>query len=508
MLSRRRFLQTSLTTAGALAMGPAYWRGALAQTPTTPGPGPYGPLGAPDPITGLRVPEGFSSRVVAAALQPVQGTGYLWPLFPDGKATYALPDGGYVLVVNSEVPGGLGGASSITFDASGRITGARRILAGTSVNCSGGPTPWGTWLSGEEVDDPGGLIWECDPLGAKDAVPRPAMGRFKHEAACVDPVGRRAYLSEDLSDGGFYRFTPEAWPDLSAGVLEIACPGEGDVVRWERVPDPSSATAPARKQVADRLVFRRGEGIFFDSGTVYLATTSDDRIWAYDTASERLEVLYDGKATPDAPLHRVDNVTTHPPSGDLFVCEDADDLQICLITADREVAPVVQFTGIAAGLPSELQTEVAGIAFDPSGRRLYFSSQRALGAGITYEVSGPFRSLEPRRPPTVSARVAPLALRAKPAARLATVRRDGLLVSFDAPQAGRYRVALRAGGVTVARGVRTVSRAGTFRVRLRAPRHTRADLARLRGRSITAALEAAGPGALRTTRPLRLTRGG
>ena len=38
-------------------------------------------------------------------------------------------------------------------------------------------------------------------------------------------------------------------------------------------------------------------------------------------------------------------------------------------------------------------SELAGPAFDPSGRRLYFSSQRGFdGRGITYEVRGPFRS--------------------------------------------------------------------------------------------------------------------
>ena len=42
-------------------------------------------------------------------------------------------------------------------------------------------------------------------------------------------------------------------------------------------------------------------------------------------------------------------------------------------------------------------TEVAGPCFDPSGTRLYFSSQRGVDAehGITYEVSGPFTTRPP-----------------------------------------------------------------------------------------------------------------
>ena len=48
------------------------------------------------------------------------------------------------------------------------------------------------------------------------------------------------------------------------------------------------------------------------------------------------------------------------------------------------VAPLVQVTG-------QEGSELTGPAFGPDGRRLYFSSQRGGGgAGLTYEVTGPF----------------------------------------------------------------------------------------------------------------------
>ncbi len=504
-MRRREFLRDGAAAFGAVAMGPAFWRSALSSEPVTrAAAGPYGPLGAAN-AQGVAVPDGFSVRLLGQAGTPVPGTRYLWPTFPDGSASFALPDGGFVLAVNSEVPAGLGGASAVRFDRDAKIVAAYRILGGTSTNCAGGGTPWGTWLSCEETDT--GLVWECDPLGARAAVARPALGRFKHEAAAVDPAGKRVYLTEDLGDGGLYRFTPDAYPDLSRGVLEIATDGGGGRIAWVRLPDPGAASAPTRQQVPGALRFARGEGIFYDSGIVYVATTSDDKIHGYDTVSEKLSVVYDGRAATDAPLHRVDNVTAHPSSGDLFVCEDADDLQICLITGEREVAPFAQVSGPLHTRAGDTNSEMTGVTFDPLGRHLFFSSQRGGLLGMTFMVSGPFRTRDPRRPPMVSAGAAvALAVRVKPAARLATVRREGLKVSVDADRAGRYELRLRAGGRTLASARRTVARSGRVTVRLRPTPSFAAAARRLRGRRVAAHVVVI-EGGRRVTRPVVLTRG-
>ena len=399
MLSRRSFVRGGLLGAGALTFGTGFWRNAVAGPVAKVAGGPYGPLQSAD-LNGIMLPRGFSSRVIALANAPVGATGYVLPVFPDGAATYPTPDGGWILALNSEVPS-IGGASGIRFAKDGAIVDAYRILERTSTNCAGGPTPWGTWLSCEEVED--GLVWECDPTGAGPAVARPAMGTFKHEAACVDPERGQVYLTEDIVTGGLYRFTPDAYPDLSRGRLEIACDGGGDRVAWKRVPDPGSVDPPARDQVPGRLPFARGEGIWFDDGIVYLATTRDETIHAYDTRTRTIEILYRADDVPGAPLRGVDNVIVSR-SGDIFVAEDSytndpDAMDVCLITPEREVSRFLKLTGPQHHLPEEGQSETVSICFDPSGKRLYVGSQRGFGFGILYEVTGPFngaRGVAPR----------------------------------------------------------------------------------------------------------------
>ena len=179
--------------------------------------------------------------MVARGEERVPGTDYRWHEASDGMATFPLDDGGWILVSNSETLERRRLGDPLRPPR--QIADAYRILDGTAQNCSGGGTPWGTWLSCEEVED--GLVWECDPTGRRKAVSHPAMGVFKHEAAAVDPRGKRVYLTEDLVDGGFYRFTPARWPDLSAGLLEIATVGAGRAhVRWTEVPDPAARRTP------------------------------------------------------------------------------------------------------------------------------------------------------------------------------------------------------------------------------------------------------------------------
>jgi secreted PhoX family phosphatase len=388
-MDRRRLLRTGVVAAGAVAFTGSLWRSAMA-APAEPGPSPYGPLGDAD-ANGLRLPEGFSSRVVARSGQRVPGTSYTWHYAPDGGATFATEtQNGWIYVSNAEIGAPHGGASAIRFAGDGRILAAYSILKGTDRNCAGGPTVVGRrdlsarWLSGEEVSR--GQIWECDPRGQRPAVARPAMGKFQHEAAAVDPVRQVVYLTEDRTDGCFYRFRPTHFPDLSSGVLEVLCsPTDTGPVTWRRVPDPSASGTSTRHQVSGVHRFDGGEGCWYDDDVCYFTTKGDNRVWAYRAATEELGLIYDDDlVSSGTPLRGVDNITVSH-SKDLFVAEDGDDMEICVITPEGVVASFLQLVGHSG-------SELTGVAFNPGGDRMYFSSQRGTtGAGVTFEVYGPFR---------------------------------------------------------------------------------------------------------------------
>ena len=107
-------------------------------------------------------------------------------------------------------------------------------------------------------------------------------------------------------------------------------------------------------------------------------------------------MLFDHAVAPDASLDAVDNVTVSA-AGEIFVCEDGGNMEIGLITPEREVSPFLRFTGPAHPTEGEFKSEVCGVVFDPSGTRMYCTSQRAHpqsssvpGPGAVYEISGPF----------------------------------------------------------------------------------------------------------------------
>lgn len=424
-IDRRQFLQRAIAAGAGAAVIPSTM--VSAQT-ATPGESPYGELATEPDENGLLLPEGFTSRILAVGGETVVGTGYTWPAFPDGAATFPTDDGGWIYACNSEVTAAFapdqGGASAVRFDAEGQVTDAYRILEGSTSNCAGGLTPWGTWMSCEEPVNKRGRLWECDPTGEKEAVAHEAMGLWNREAAAVDPEGEAVYMTEDAPDGLLYRYLPTAYPDLSAGTVEAAIVADDGAVTWKEVADPSAASKPTKTQVEGATTFNGGEGIWYDRGSIYFTSKGDNKVHHIDLAKQQYEVIWDADVTEagvdGAVLSGVDNIAADPATGDLFVAEDGGNMEVVLISADGKVAPFARVAEDPTG------SEITGPCLSPDRTRLYFSSQRgpspkmlkevipgatfdSRNAGITYEITGPFRKAaeEPEAATTTIAKANP-----------------------------------------------------------------------------------------------------
>jgi hypothetical protein len=236
--------------------------------------------------------------------------------------------------------------------------------------------------------------------------------------------------------------------------------------------------------------FDGGEGIWFDSGIVYFTTKGDNRVRAYDTRRRTIEVIYDRARTPGGALSGVDNCTVSS-SGDLYVCEDGGNLEICMLTPQRVVSPFLRVTGRPhEGIPgTQASSELTGVAFDPSGKRMYFSSQRGFGSGVTFEVSGPFRVDRDRIEVPIGSPPRPdlddpgirITFRRRVSYRR-LLARGGLPIRVKIDEPGLVTVSLLTADVQTVPGGRSSPRPHRLRLGRRRKRYRRAGVHRLKVR--------------------------
>ena len=211
---------------------------------------------------------------------------------------------------------------------------------------------------------------------------------------------------------------------MAEGRVDAAIGAPDGAVTWAEVPDPSAASKPTKTQVEGATTFNGGEGIWFDRGSIYFTSKGDNKVHHIDLAKQQYDVIWDSDPATEgkegAVLSGVDNITVDPDTGDLFVAEDGGNMELVIISADGTVAPFARVAEDPTG------SEITGPCLSPDRSRLYFSSQRgpspkmlkdvipgaefdSKNAGITYEVTGPFRTAEaaPESPTTTLAKADP-----------------------------------------------------------------------------------------------------
>jgi secreted PhoX family phosphatase len=461
-VDRRAFLRDTLKYGGALVAAPSLAGLAACNDvqPLAPGEQPrldrarrgaggYGAL-APDPNgLPLLIPAGFTLRRISRAYDPLTRGGGLVPNAFDGMASFPMANGNIRLIRNHEIrdaaadstPIGTlpydtragAGCTSLEVRVDPR-TGEPTVIdefvsiSGTHVNCAGGPTPWGSWITCEETTESAsasgrqqhhGYNFEI-PAGAMSevpAVPLKAMGRFSHEAVAVDRNFGHVYQTEDAGNtSGFYRFIPNVLGDLKQGgrLQMLALDGRprydsfggGTPVGvplpavWVDIdnPDPATITGTtsvfAQGRARGGVAFARLEGCWWGDNSVYFNATSGGaagagQVWQYRPTSVDAGFLVLIFESPNRTvLDSPDNLCTSPRGG-LVICEDGGGQQFIRgLTTQGQIFDFVATNGNGS--------EFCGACFSPDGNILFFNSQGSTDSGdtanpgATYAIWGPW----------------------------------------------------------------------------------------------------------------------
>ncbi|HWS54910.1 MAG TPA: alkaline phosphatase PhoX [Pyrinomonadaceae bacterium] len=452
-LNRRTFLRRGALAGGALAMQGFAARAALdaaglnAESRGAAGYGPLRPAKAKNTgETFLALPKGFEYNVLGKT-GAVMSDGRPTPGKHDGMAAFDVR-GELRLVRNHEVnhraaaagaafgarpydPLAGGGTTTLVIDPRKREVVRDFVsLSGTLVNCAGGPTPWGSWITCEETvlgtarerdaggaeyggfARPHGYCFEVSAASDGHVAPEPLrqMGRFVHEAVAVDPQTRIVYETEDRLTAGFYRFVPREPGRLASGgrlqMLAVKGRPRYDAragqkmgaaleVVWVGIenPDPPEAErdpAAVYKQglAGGGATFTRLEGCWYGGGRVYFTSTNGGdkglgQVWEYEPRGDAglLRLLFESPS--EDVLRMPDNLCVSPRGGGLVICEDNG-----VVHHLRGLTPRGRLFDLARNVAPGLETrEFAGATFSPDGQTLFVNIQTP---GLTFAIWGPW----------------------------------------------------------------------------------------------------------------------
>jgi len=408
----------------------------------------YGPLKVYPDYPQISLPDGFHARLLGTS-GDVMSDGNILGNAMDGMGAFGVGGNRVRLVRNHEIRNSrfdsnrrtltdtntydqYGPSGNTTLEVEVRPDGAAELksdwvsLSGTFVNCAGGETPWGSWISCEETVAGTNAGWAenhgynfeipAAANGVVNPVPLRAMGRFVHEAICVDPATGIVYQTEDRNPSGLYRFIPNVAQQLHlGGALEmLAVVGKpkydtrtaqtvGKAFECEWVPIETPDTdVPA---ISSGFVFNQGdalggarfarlEGCWWGDGGVYFNATSGGnagagQVFKFTPSGNGGELVLVFESPGFDVLNAPDNICISPRGG-IVICEDGSGTNYVRgITSGGQVFDVVK---------NNINTaEWAGACFSPQGRTLFVNIQGSTNSASstlaqTFAIWGPWES--------------------------------------------------------------------------------------------------------------------
>jgi hypothetical protein len=353
---------------------------------------------------GLGLSTGLTAKLIASSGQSVAYTGpgggsstEIFHEDPDAGAVFSVTSGtnagGWIYASNSEESDG--GVGAITFNANGEVINYEMILKGTSQNCGGGRTYWGTWITCEESGTDG-QVWEVNPyvgLASQRGFPTELGGTggnyesFAYEAR--DRANPTFYVTNDAENGGLTRFTPDASAvaaaELSGDYSSVlTTPG---TLNWLVLkPDSPSEISGTFSWTSNRsegdananLYYQNSEGIDIRSGFLYFTTKRSKSLYILDldnftyTRSSTVSGAFEGQ--PD----QIARILSEDPTSDmLYFCEEAsNDNGIHARDSEGNF-----YTIINGGTH---RSETTGLSFSPDDRHMYISYQ---GEGLIFDIT-------------------------------------------------------------------------------------------------------------------------
>ena len=368
--------------------GPAFLRQTTAGAVVIAGPGPYGP-------SWRRMPTASSCRPGSrAGSSPAPRSRWRAPATPGTSRLTAGPaspaaGGGWVYVSNSEAPGGTGGASAVRFLPDGvdrrRLPGPHRHQH--ELRRRAHPVGHVALVRGERV--------HRTRLRVRSAATEPGRPqRCRSGRSSTRPPRSTRPRGTSTSPrttrpGACTASCPPPPASLAAGSLFAAS------VSGHRSPGcRSSASAPDRS--AATTAFNGGEGAWIADSTLWFTTKGDGRVWELDLGDSAAHVLYDDSTTAGRAAHRR---RQHHAARALR--------RPLRRRGRREHGALPDHDGRRPGRghalpadrrPSGFRDHRAGLLARRHPPLLQLPARHRRVTGITYEITGPFRT-GPTPPP-------------------------------------------------------------------------------------------------------------